>query len=161
VRGCLRRLRHPYTTWSTTTFANAATLLAEAGAVARRLGVTRAYLTRHGPGPFVTEDATLGRPEPHNRRGPWQGAFRVGHLDAVALRYALEVSGGADELAVTHLDAPAPLICTAYDAGSRIAPAADLSGQARLATCLLTARPGTPRSARTRPRRSNGRWACP
>ena len=134
---------HPYTTWSTTTFANAATLLAEAGAGAgaRRLGVTRAYLTRHGPGPFVTEDAALERPEPHNRRGPWQGAFRVGHLDAVALRYALEVSGGADELAVTHLDAPAPLICTAYDVGSRITPAADLSGQARLATRLLTARP--------------------
>jgi adenylosuccinate synthase len=132
---------HPYTTWSTTTFANATTLLAEAGTSARRLGVTRAYLTRHGPGPFVTEDATLERPEPHNRRGPWQGAFRTGHLDAVALRYALEVSGGADELAVTHLDAPAPLICTAYDIGSRITPAADLPGQARLTDRLLTARP--------------------
>ena len=132
---------HPYTTWSTTTFANAATLLAEAGRSARRLGVTRAYLTRHGPGPFVTEDPALVRPEPHNRRGPWQGAFRVGHLDAVALRYSLEVSGGADELAVTHLDAPAPLVCTAYDIGGRITPAADLSGQARLTTRLLTARP--------------------
>jgi adenylosuccinate synthase len=132
---------HPYTTWSTTTFANATTLLAEAGTSARRLGVTRAYLTRHGPGPFVTEDTALERPEPHNRHGRWQGAFRVGHFDAVALRYALEVSGGADELAVTHLDAPAPLICTAYDLGSRITPAADLPGQARLTTRLLTARP--------------------
>lgn len=132
---------HPYTTWSTTTFANAVTLLEEAGASGRRLGVTRAYLTRHGPGPFVTEDAALDRPEPHNRHGRWQGAFRTGHLDAVALRYALEVCGGADALAVTHLDAPAPLICTAYDLGERIAPAADLAGQARLTARLLGARP--------------------
>jgi adenylosuccinate synthase len=132
---------HPYTTWSTTTFTNATTLLTEAGASARRLGVTRAYLTRHGPGPFVTEDPTLDRPEPHNRHGRWQGAFRTGHLDAVALRYALEVCGGADELAVTHLDAPAPLICTAYDIGNRITPAEDLPGQARLTARLLTARP--------------------
>jgi adenylosuccinate synthase len=132
---------HPYTTWSRTTFANAATLLAEAGASGRRLGVTRAYLTRHGPGPFVTEDAALDRPEPHNRHGRWQGAFRVGQLDAVALRYALRVCGGADELAVTHLDAPAPLMCTAYDLGDRLTPATDLPGQARLTARLLTARP--------------------
>lgn len=132
---------HPYTTWSTTSFANATTLLSEAGASGRRLGVTRAYMTRHGPGPFVTEDATLDRPEPHNQHGRWQGAFRTGHLDAVALRYAVEVCGGADELAVTHLDAPAPLICTAYDIGSRITPAADLTGQARLTARLLAARP--------------------
>jgi adenylosuccinate synthase len=132
---------HPYTTWSTTTFANAATLLNEAGASARRLGVTRAYQTRHGPGPFVTEDPSLERPEPHNRRGRWQGAFRTGHLDAVALRYALEVCGGADALAVTHLDTPAPLIATAYDIGDRLAPAIDLAGQERLTRRLLTARP--------------------
>lgn len=132
---------HPHTTWSTTTFANAAALLAEAGADARRLGVLRAYLTRHGPGPFVTEDPRLVRPEPHNRAGRWQGAFRVGHLDAVALRYALEVCGGADALALTHLDAPAPLICEAYDDGDRIAPAADLAGQERLTARLLTAYP--------------------
>lgn len=132
---------HPYTTWSTTTFANALTLLAEAGADALRLGVLRAYQTRHGPGPFVTEDPLLDRPEPHNRHGRWQGAFRVGHLDTVALRYALEVCGGADALAVTHLDAPAPLVCHAYDVGERIAPAADLAGQEALTDRLMTARP--------------------
>jgi adenylosuccinate synthase len=132
---------HPYTTWSTTTFANAEALLGEAGVTGRRLGVLRAYLTRHGPGPFVTEDPLLDRPEPHNRRGRWQGAFRVGQLDAVALRYALEVCGGADALAVTHLDAPAPLICRAYDIGARIEPAGDLAGQETLARRLLTARP--------------------
>jgi adenylosuccinate synthase len=95
---------HPYTTCFTTTFTNAQTLLAEAGMPpATRLGVLRTYATRHGPGPFVTEDPVLtaGLPDRHNGFGRWQGEFRVGHLDVVALRYALEVTGGADALAVT------------------------------------------------------------
>jgi adenylosuccinate synthase len=99
---------HPYTTWSTTTFANAETLLMESrfdGSVTR-LGVIRAYATRHGPGPLVTEDVALipHLPEPHNRRGPWQRDFRVGHLDLMAARYAREVIGPLDGLAVTHVD---------------------------------------------------------
>ena len=55
-------------------------------ATARRLGVVRTYTTRHGPGPLVTEDPELPPmlPEPHNGHGRWQGAFRVGHFDAVA-----------------------------------------------------------------------------
>jgi adenylosuccinate synthase len=141
---------HPYTTWSTTTFANAETLLAEAGETAIRLGVVRSYLTRHGPGPFVTEDPTLELPEPHNRHGDWQGAFRAGHLDAVALRYAIEIAGGVDALAVTHLDTAArsPLrLCRSYQAGgqrlTRIAPGPerDLQRQERLTRVLLRARP--------------------
>jgi adenylosuccinate synthase len=97
---------HPYTTWSTTTFGNAEALLAEAGmpGEALRLGVTRCYMTRHGPGPFVTEDPTLELPEPHNQAGRWQGPVRRGHLDAVALRYAIEACGGVDAIALTHLD---------------------------------------------------------
>lgn len=132
---------HPFTTWSTTTFANAETLLGEAGTSAQRLGVLRAYQTRHGPGPFVTEDPLLHRPEPHNTTGRWQGAFRTGHLDAVALRYALDVCGGADALAVTHLDRPSPLVCRGYDIGDRLQCAADLAGQERLTHRLLAARP--------------------
>jgi len=141
---------HPYTTWSTTTFDNALTLLAEAGETALRLGVVRCYLTRHGPGPFVTEDPTLELPEPHNRHGAWQGAFRAGHLDAVALRYAAEVSGGLDAVALTHLDtaARAPLrLCRSYQVdGRRLdriipGPPHDLAGQERLTRMLLRARP--------------------
>ena len=141
---------HPYTTWSTTTFANAQTLLAEAGASAVRLGVTRCYLTRHGPGPFVTEDPTLELPEPHNGPGQWQGPFRVGHFDAVALRYAAAVSGGGDAVALTHLDAAArhPLrLCTSYQVDGhrleRIAPGPerDLRWQEQLTGMLLRARP--------------------
>jgi adenylosuccinate synthase len=143
---------HPYTTWSTTTFANAETLLAEAGASAARLGVLRAYATRHGPGPFVTEDPALTAdlPDRHNGTGRWQGAFRVGHLDAVALRYALEVTGGVDGLAVTHLDVagarPDLRVCHSYEMdGERVGRLEtgppDLDRQAALTRRLLTARP--------------------
>lgn len=146
---------HPYTTWSTTTFDNAEALLAEAGmpGEALRLGVTRAYLTRHGPGPFVTEDPTLELPEPHNQAGRWQGPVRRGHLDAVALRYAIEACGGADAIALTHLDTVAAhagqlRVCRAYRVGPQgltdclvPGPARDLDYQQRLTGMLLTARP--------------------
>ncbi|MEO3862362.1 adenylosuccinate synthetase [Acrocarpospora sp. B8E8] len=138
---------HPYTTWSTTTFMNAFTLLDEAGAGAgdvRRLGVLRTYGTRHGPGPFVTEDAKLSLPERHNDTGEWQGAFRVGHLDLVAARYAVQVCGGVDELALTHLDVadehPELRVCRAYDQPVRLTPG-DLPHQADLARRLAGARP--------------------
>lgn len=141
---------HPYTTWSTTTFANAETLLAEAGQIATRLGVVRCYMTRHGPGPFPTEDPTLELPEPHNRHGTWQGAIRTGHLDAVTLRYAVEVTGGPDAVALTHLDtaARAPLrLCRSYQIDGRrlerIAPGPerDLAWQEQLTATLQRARP--------------------
>lgn len=146
---------HPYTTWSTTTFANAETLLAEAGSprAALRLGVVRTYTTRHGPGPLVTEDPSIGArlPEPHNGHGRWQGAFRTGHFDAVAHAYAAEVCGGVDALAVTHLDAPARSrnlrICRGYaiDGGlvERLpaGPPGDLVRQAELTGRLLRAAP--------------------
>jgi adenylosuccinate synthase len=146
---------HPYTTWSTTTFANAEELLAEASARsgARRLGVLRTYATRHGPGPFVTEDPALtaALPDRHNGYGRWQGGLRVGHFDAVATRYALEVCGGADGLALTHLDvaeARSDLrICRAYELdGRRVerlppGPPRDLAWQEALTRRLLHARP--------------------
>ncbi len=141
---------HPFTTWSTTTFGNAEALLAEAGETAVRLGVVRCYLTRHGPGPFVTEDPTLELPEPHNGTGAWQGVFRAGHPDAVALRYAVEVAGGVDGVALTHLDVAARhrlRLCQAYRAGGRLmsriepGPERDLDAQERLTGTLLRARP--------------------
>ncbi|MFI5954413.1 adenylosuccinate synthetase [Cryptosporangium sp. NPDC051539] len=133
---------HPHTTWSTTTFANAETLLA--GAPAERLGVVRTYTTRHGAGPHVTADPALDRavPEPHNDTGPWQGGFRRGHFDAVAHRYAAEVCGGVDALAVTHLDTPERVptlgICAEYSDLDRIPVGVrgDLAGQERLTTTL-------------------------
>ena len=61
--------------------------------------MTRTYQTRHGPGPFPTEDPALPVTEPHNGDGRWQGPFRAGHLDAVALGYARAVTGGVDAVA--------------------------------------------------------------
>ncbi|MGY2120840.1 adenylosuccinate synthetase [Nocardia gipuzkoensis] len=97
---------HPHTTWSTVEPRNARAMLAEIGASGYVLGVTRTYQTRHGAGPFPTEVPGLDLPEPHNAAGRYQGAFRLGHLDAVLLRYAIEVCGGVDGLAVNHLDVP-------------------------------------------------------
>jgi len=138
-------------TWSTTTFANADNLLAEAGQQAIRLGVIRTYMTRHGPGPFVTEDPALDLPEPHNVRNRWQGPVRSGHLDAVALRYAIEVSGGVDAIALTHLDTaarhPELRVCHSYQARGQTVtrlqpgPARDLDYQQQLTAMLLAARP--------------------
>ena len=143
---------HPYTTWSTTTFENAETLLGEAGLgrdAAYRLGVLRTYATRHGPGPFVTEDPALTAdlPDRHNGTGRWQGTFRVGHLDAVALRYALEVTGPVDGLALTHMDVAQARddlrLCVAYEDLDRVPTTVkgDLAGQAALTERLLKARP--------------------
>jgi adenylosuccinate synthase len=146
---------HPYTTWSTTSFENTEALLGEAGMAgeALRLGVTRAYLTRHGLGPFVTEDPTLELPEPHNHAGQWQGPVRAGHLDAVALRYAVQVCGGVDAVALTHLDTAREhvgelRICRAYQVGERgladrlvPGPHRDLAYQERLTSMLRIASP--------------------
>ena len=90
-----------------------------------RLGVLRTYTTRHGAGPLVTEDPDLPLHDPHNPANRWQGAFRFGHFDAVAHRYALEVAGGVDGIALTHLDAVPPglRICRAYDWTQRLEPA--------------------------------------
>ncbi len=161
---------HPYTTWSTTTFANAETLLAEAGLTATRLGVTRCYLTRHGPGPLVTEDPTLELPDPHNSRNEWQGAFRVGHFDAVALRYAIEVAGGVDGIALTHLDVARrhPLrVCDSYDVDGRplsrlpVGPGRDLAWQERLTRLLLGARPICTAASREWPAVVSGALGAP
>lgn len=107
---------HPYTTWSTCTFDNALKLAEEWGMEPYRLGVVRSYATRHGAGPFPSEDSTLDVPEPHNEWGDWQHGFRLGWLDLVLLRYAVQVCGGLDGLAVTHLDRfqPGWKVATSY-----------------------------------------------
>ncbi|HEY2793540.1 MAG TPA: adenylosuccinate synthetase [Micromonosporaceae bacterium] len=137
---------HPYTTWSTTTAHNALELLD--GRPVTTLGVVRTYTTRHGAGPLVTADDELTDrlPDAYNREGPWQGGFRAGHFDAVAHRYAVEVSGGIDALAVTHADVrnSGLGVCRAYQEGFvRIEPGTrgDLDHQAALTAALATARP--------------------
>lgn len=100
---------HPHTTWSTTTFANAEVVLREVGFERddwSRLGLTRAYTTRHGAGPLPGEDPELleAFPEKHNGTGTYQGSWRVAPLDIQLLEYAVDVCGGIDQIGVSHLD---------------------------------------------------------
>jgi adenylosuccinate synthase len=102
---------HPYTTWSTITPKNALEILREVRFAGEYeiVGVTRTYGTRHGAGPFVTEQTTMRNISPgeHNGLNEWQGTFRAGGFDAVQFRYALECArraGGIDVIALTHLD---------------------------------------------------------
>jgi adenylosuccinate synthase len=96
----------PHCTRSNCTFKNALTLLEEAefAGVVSKVGLLRAYGTRHGAGPFVTEDSTLNVPPCHNHYNDWQGKFRVGWFDAVTARYALELVGSVNVLAISNLD---------------------------------------------------------
>jgi adenylosuccinate synthase len=144
---------HPYTTWSTTTMHNADLLLQEAGYDGRttRVGITRAYATRHGAGPLVTEDAALTHalPDHANVYGAWQQGFRVGWPDLVMLRYAHEVAGRLDMLAVTCLDRlasiPSLQVCRSYRSGGAIVdaihPRQSLAEQELLTRQLERSRP--------------------
>ncbi|RLB54392.1 MAG: adenylosuccinate synthase [Deltaproteobacteria bacterium] len=114
---------YPYVT-SSTVLAGGACAGAGLGptAIDRVVGITKAYTTRVGGGPFPTElhgedgerlrkagnefGATTGRPR------------RCGWLDIPALRFAVQING-MSELAVTKLDILAGLgdisICTHYE----------------------------------------------
>lgn len=116
---------HPYTTWSTTTIANARALIREGGntdAGLRTIGVLRTYATRHGPGPFVSErrDMAAVLSEPNNGFGLYQREFRIGAFDVPVTKYALRCNGNlVDELAMTHCDRLEAMedwpVCTDYD----------------------------------------------
>ena len=129
---------HPHTTWTDVTYGNAEKLLAGSGCDVLKLGIMRSYMTRHGAGPFVTEDkeCDILSTHDHNRTGEWQGNFRSGWLDLVALRYAADVLQ-PDGLMVTHMDRiasdtqggmvkPEPgsrhTMCTMYGADSKRMP---------------------------------------
>jgi adenylosuccinate synthase len=146
---------HPYTTWSTTTNANADELLDEHDYDGKivKLGLVRAYSTRHGAGPFVTEDTrlTASIPDYHNGNNRWQQGFRVGYFDAVATRYALDVVGHIDGLVVSCLDRLQGLtewkICQQYEASGiltnclAVAQSLDLVYQERLTEQLFNTTP--------------------
>ena len=99
---------HPYITKTNTTFANAYKLLREAGYCGKitRVGVLRGYATRHGAGPFPTEDKALAMvlKDSHNTYNQWQEEFRVGWLDVPLTKYAIEANGGIDYIALTNID---------------------------------------------------------
>lgn len=110
AQGILLDERHGdvgFNTWTNTTFENALTLLAEAGWTDRitKIGVIRTYLTRHGDGPFHTEDPKLDHiPEPHNCEACYAGKFRRGRFDAKLVAHAIKIAGGIDGIALNHCD---------------------------------------------------------
>ena len=84
-------------------------------------GITKAYTTRVGGGPFPTEMPDLEATE-LRQRGKEFGAVtgrprRCGWLDLVMLRYAMQING-IDSLVVTKLDVfdaqPEIQVCTGY-----------------------------------------------
>ncbi len=117
---------YPFVTSSSATIGGVLTGLGvPAQAITRVVGMAKAFCTRVGAGPFVTE--LDGEPAQRLRgtgANPWDeyGATtgrprRVGWFDGVALRYAAQMNG-LTELALTKLDiltGLAPLrICVAY-----------------------------------------------
>lgn len=93
----------PYNTWTNCTTENARELIGDAVPITA-IGVLRSYSTRHGPGPFVSENGEIST-EKHNGTHEWQGRFRIGYFDEVATRYAIKHAGGIDQIALTHMDA--------------------------------------------------------
>jgi len=120
---------YPYVTSSSTTFAGLGSAIGIPNpAVTRRIGITKAYTTRVGEGPFTTEmDGDLA--DAMRERGGEFGVTtgrprRCGWLDAVAIRHAARING-ATELALTKLDVLTGIgeirICVAYELdGARI-----------------------------------------
>lgn len=74
------------------------------------IGVHRAYTIRHGAGPMPTADSDMSEnllPGSHKEENRYQGKIRVGPLDLVLLKYAIDVCGGPntiDGLAITWFD---------------------------------------------------------
>ena len=125
AQGTLLDLDHgtyPYVTSSSSTAGGAATGLGVGPkAIHGVLGITKAYTTRVGGGPFPTElrDATG---QAIASRGDEFGATtgrprRCGWFDAVAVRYACRING-LDRIALTKPDVLAGLgpvsVCTGY-----------------------------------------------
>lgn len=99
---------YPYVTASHTTIAGVlAGLLVPAQAIRTVIGITKAYTTRVGEGPFPTEldgDLAAWLQEKGGERGSTTGRLRrCGWLDLVALRYAIQING-VTALALTKAD---------------------------------------------------------
>jgi adenylosuccinate synthase len=92
-----------------------------------RLGVTRAYQIKHGAGPFVVDDESMAKvlyTGSYELEDPdrFRGKVRVGPLDTVMLRYAINASGGPgmyDAVCLTWFDSVFKLgkwsVCDSYN----------------------------------------------
>jgi adenylosuccinate synthase len=125
---------HPHTTWSSTNLRIPHEILRSINydGEYHTYGVVKAFGSRHGAGPFPGEDSDFENDElidAHNTYGRWQGGFRIGAFDSVALRYALRKAKdsdsnyrGIDSFQLTCLDVIrdrfgyAPVV-SSYDSG--------------------------------------------
>ena len=137
AQGTLLDLDHgtyPFVTSSNSIAAGALTGLGlGVGSVERVVGVTKAFQTRVGSGPFPTELAgDLATQLRGTGEQPWDEfgtttgrPRRVGWLDIVLLRYAVRVNG-LTELALTKLDILSGFqtvrLCVAYRRGDKVYP---------------------------------------
>ncbi|MBA4385114.1 MAG: adenylosuccinate synthetase [Anaerolinea sp.] len=105
---------YPYNSWSNCNPDNAIALIQEYAPSCEniKVGVSRCYSVRHGPGPLPTESTELdGIIKEHNQTNPWQGSVRYGWFDQVLFDYALRTVKSVDVLAITHLDILRNLEC--------------------------------------------------
>ncbi len=131
---------YPYVTSSNTTAGGACTGSGvPPTAISRTIGVMKAYTTRVGEGPFITEDKVIG--DLLHGMGREFGATtgrerRCGWFDSVLTRYAQLVNGFAT-VAITNMDGLDTLdkirVCTAYklDGKKLDYPPTDLENFAR------------------------------
>jgi len=106
---------HPYTTWSSTNLRNVHAIFDQYNYAGEyhNYGLLRAYTTRHGAGPFPTEDSTLLEflNDEYNPTNEWQQDFRVGHFDPSLVIYAIRMAKdpeskwrGIDSLVISNVD---------------------------------------------------------
>ena len=140
---------YPFVTSSCTTSAGVFSGLGLGVQAVRRVtGVTKAFQTRVGAGPFPTElDGEAAQFLRGTGANPWDEygtttgrPRRVGWLDLVLLNYAREVNGFS-EIFLTKLDVLTGLseipVCTSYILNGKQLSSLDFSGDARLlAQCV-------------------------
>lgn len=135
---------YPFVTSSCTTSAGVFSGLGiGVQSVHKVVGVTKAFQTRVGSGPFPTElDGEMANFLRGSGSNPWDEygtttgrPRRVGWLDLVLLNYAREVNA-ISELFLTKLDILSGLesipVCVAYERNGKTLQSLDFSGEARL-----------------------------
>lgn len=154
---------HPHTSAIRTLPGFNQAMLREAGFGGQivNVGVCRAYGIRHGAGPMPTADPDMSERLLHGsnkEENRYQGKVRVGALDLVLLRYAIDACGGPsafDGLAITWFDQiianGAWMVCDRYNGADgsffdpsgkiKVLPEPDRSYQQRLGEALSLCRP--------------------
>lgn len=97
----------PHVTRANTGRRNAVEIATQLGLDYELIYVTRTYMTRHGNGPFPSEDQTLQYEDLTNQPNEWQGQLRFGTLSVPLLAGTVHADAGAHPdvcLALNHLD---------------------------------------------------------